>query len=42
MILRRLSQNLKEQNWTAICIDRHYSDNTVVEIQMTAYAPKAP
>ncbi|CAN5371446.1 hypothetical protein BH10ACI2_BH10ACI2_15020 [soil metagenome] len=26
--------------WTAVCIDRHYSDNTVVEIQMTAYAPK--
>ncbi len=27
--------------WTAICIDRHYSDNTVVEIEVTAYAPKA-
>lgn len=27
--------------WTALCIDRHYSDNTVVEIQVTAYAPKA-
>jgi enamine deaminase RidA (YjgF/YER057c/UK114 family) len=27
--------------WTAVCIDRHYSDNTVVEIQMTAYAPQA-
>lgn len=27
--------------WTAVCIDRHYSDNTVVEIQVTAYAPKA-
>ncbi len=27
--------------WTALCIDRHYSENTVVEIQMTAYAPKA-
>ena len=26
--------------WTAICIDRHYSDNTVVEIQVTAYAPR--
>jgi enamine deaminase RidA (YjgF/YER057c/UK114 family) len=26
--------------WTAVCIDRHYSDNTVVEIQVTAYAPK--
>lgn len=26
--------------WTALCIDRHYSDNTVVEIQVTAYAPK--
>lgn len=26
--------------WTAVCIDRHYSDNTVVEIKMTAYAPK--
>ncbi len=25
--------------WTAICVDRHYSDNTVVEIQVTAYAP---
>jgi enamine deaminase RidA (YjgF/YER057c/UK114 family) len=25
--------------WTAVCIDRHYSDNTVVEIQVTAYAP---
>ncbi len=25
--------------WTAICVDRHYSDNTIVEIQMTAYAP---
>lgn len=28
--------------WTALCIDRHYSENTVVEIQMTAYAPKTP
>ena len=27
--------------WTAICIERHYSDNTVVEIQMTAYAPQS-
>ncbi|CAN5819645.1 hypothetical protein BH20GEM1_BH20GEM1_09840 [soil metagenome] len=27
--------------WTAVCIDRHYSENTVVEIQATAYAPKA-
>lgn len=26
--------------WTAVCIDRHYSDNTVVEIKMTAFAPK--
>jgi enamine deaminase RidA (YjgF/YER057c/UK114 family) len=26
--------------WTAVCIDRHYSANTVVEIQVTAYAPK--
>ncbi len=26
--------------WTAVCIDRHYSDNTVVEIKITAYAPK--
>ena len=26
--------------WTAVCIDRHYSENTVVEIQVTAYAPK--
>jgi enamine deaminase RidA (YjgF/YER057c/UK114 family) len=26
--------------WTAVCIDRHYSDNTVVEIQVTAYAPR--
>lgn len=25
--------------WTAVCIDRHYSDHTVVEIQATAYAP---
>lgn len=25
--------------WTAVCVDRHYSDNTIVEIQMTAYAP---
>lgn len=25
--------------WTALCIDRHYSANTVVEIQMVAYAP---
>ena len=28
--------------WTALCIDRRYSENTVVEIQMTAYAPKNP
>ena len=27
--------------WTAVCIDRHYSENTVVEIQVTAFAPKA-
>jgi hypothetical protein len=27
--------------WTAVCIDRHYSDNTVVEIKVTAFAPKA-
>jgi enamine deaminase RidA (YjgF/YER057c/UK114 family) len=27
--------------WTALCIDRHYSAQTVVEIQVTAYAPKA-
>lgn len=27
--------------WTAICVDRHYSDNTVVEIKVTAFAPKA-
>jgi enamine deaminase RidA (YjgF/YER057c/UK114 family) len=26
--------------WTALCIDRHYSDSTVVEIKVTAYAPK--
>jgi len=26
--------------WTALCIDRLYSDNSVVEIQMTAYAPR--
>ena len=27
--------------WTAVCVDRHYSERTVVEIQVTAYAPKA-
>lgn len=27
--------------WTALCIDRHYSDNTVIEIQMTAFAPQS-
>jgi enamine deaminase RidA (YjgF/YER057c/UK114 family) len=27
--------------WTAICVDRHYSDNTIIEIQMTAFAPVA-
>ncbi len=27
--------------WTAVCVDRHYSDNTIIEIQMTAYAPVA-
>jgi hypothetical protein len=27
--------------WTAVCVDRHYSDRTVMEIQVTAYAPKA-
>ncbi|MEO7611893.1 MAG: Rid family hydrolase [Gemmatimonadales bacterium] len=26
--------------WTAVCVDRHYSENTIVEIQVTAYAPK--
>jgi enamine deaminase RidA (YjgF/YER057c/UK114 family) len=26
--------------WNAFCIDRHYSDRTVVEIVITAYAPK--
>jgi enamine deaminase RidA (YjgF/YER057c/UK114 family) len=25
--------------WTAVCVDRHYSDNTIVELQMTAFAP---
>jgi len=25
--------------WTAVCVVRHYSPNTVVEIQLTAYAP---
>jgi hypothetical protein len=25
--------------WTAACIDRHYSDNTVVEIKIAAFAP---
>lgn len=25
--------------WTAICVNGHYSENTVVEIQLTAYAP---
>lgn len=27
--------------WNAFCIDRHYSARTVVEIVITAYAPKA-
>jgi len=27
--------------WNAFCIDRHYSERTVVEIVVTAYAPKA-
>lgn len=27
--------------WNAFCIDRHYSGRTVVEIVITAYAPKA-
>jgi enamine deaminase RidA (YjgF/YER057c/UK114 family) len=27
--------------WNAFCIDRHYSDRTVVEIVITAYAPKS-
>jgi enamine deaminase RidA (YjgF/YER057c/UK114 family) len=27
--------------WNAFCIDRHYSDRTVVEIVITAYAPQA-
>jgi enamine deaminase RidA (YjgF/YER057c/UK114 family) len=26
--------------WNAFCIDRHYSERTVVEIVVTAYAPK--
>jgi enamine deaminase RidA (YjgF/YER057c/UK114 family) len=26
--------------WNAFCIDRHYSERTVVEIVITAYAPK--
>jgi enamine deaminase RidA (YjgF/YER057c/UK114 family) len=25
--------------WTAICVDRHYSDNAVVVIEVTAFAP---
>jgi hypothetical protein len=26
--------------WNAFCIDRHYSERTVVEIVITAYAPR--
>ena len=26
--------------WTAVCVDRQRSDNTVVEIKVTAFAPK--
>lgn len=28
--------------WTAICVDRLFDERGVVEIQMTAYAPKPP
>ncbi len=26
--------------WTALCVAGHFSENTVVEIQLTAYAPR--